>query len=65
MWVIRFERIGDYEMQGQADIFDILLQLVIFATFVIFGIAMLLIKIQKGKKSEQDESEKKSVKTDD
>jgi hypothetical protein len=52
-------------MQVQADIVDIFLQLVIFATFVIFGVAMLLIKIQKGKKSKQDESEKKSVNTGD
>ena len=37
-------------MQGQVDIIDILLKLVIFATFVIFGIAMLFIKKQKKEK---------------
>jgi mannitol-specific phosphotransferase system IIBC component len=49
-------------MQGQVDIIDILLKLVIFATFVIFGIAMLLIKKQKKEKEKQkqDETEKSS-----
>ncbi|MHC4585193.1 MAG: hypothetical protein ACYS3N_11720 [Planctomycetota bacterium] len=51
-------------MQGQLDIIDILLKLVIFATFVIFGIAMLLIKKQK-KEKEKGGSEKGEVKREE
>jgi hypothetical protein len=45
-------------MQGQMDIIDILLKRGIFATFVIFGIAMLPLRKQKNKKGKQDEIEK-------
>ena len=66
MWAIPLEWIPDYDprsesragIQEQADIIDILLKLGIFATFVIFGIAMLSLKKQKDKKTKQDETEK-------
>lgn len=45
-------------MNEQTDIIDTLIKLGIFATFIVFGIAVWLLKKEKDKKKKQDNTDK-------
>jgi hypothetical protein len=45
------EGIRERTMEEEADIVDLLLQLVIFATFVVFGVAVWLVKRDRQEKA--------------
>ena len=45
-------------MNEQTDIIDILIQVGIFATFIVFGIAVWLLKKEKGKQKKKDKTDK-------